>query len=343
MPFNGGILGIGHEWSRSLEGKTKTFCNVRYVMSFEEAEKFEALISSPWSLPWEVKSLCEITSQGKTYHQKALVLGSTAPTAACFGLFAGVHGLERVGTHCALAFLNSLKEQLRWDKNLQERFKNFRLITVPIINPTGIANLTRSNHNGVDLMRNSPVEAEEKPHWLAGGHKYSPKLPWYRGESMEPELKSVVQFVKEQAFDSPMFLSLDLHSGFGWQDRIWCPYAKSRRTFPFYDQFKELEKRFSESFPYHIYQFEKQSDSYLTHGDLWDYLLDSFPPRQVYLPLTLEMGSWLWIKKNPWQIFNRAGIFNPILPHRYARIMRRHQPFFDFLMRFIQSGNLTTI
>jgi len=306
-------------------------------MSFEENKTFEELAQAPWTIPHESKLLCEIKVNGETFKQSAIVLGSTSPSAPCFGLFAGVHGLEKIGTHCALAFLSSLKEQLKWDKNLQERFKTFRLISIPIINPTGIANLTRSNHNGVDLMRNSPVEAEEKPHWLAGGQKYSSKLPWFRGHEVEKEVSSVVEFVREYAYNSKVFLSLDLHSGFGLKDRVWCPYAKSRKTFPYYPEFKELEQKFSESFPYHIYQFEKQSDSYLTHGDLWDYLLDNFPSGQVYLPLTLEMGSWLWIKKNPWQIFNRAGIFNPMMPHRYARIMRRHQPFFDFLLRYIQS------
>ncbi|MNT18439.1 hypothetical protein D3C72_1536500 [compost metagenome] len=49
--------------------------------------------------------------------------------------------------------------------------------------------------------------------------------------------------------------------------------------------------------------------------------------------MTLELGSWLWIKKNPRQLFSRAGIFNPIKAHRTARVLRRHVSLFDFLGR----------
>ncbi len=49
--------------------------------------------------------------------------------------------------------------------------------------------------------------------------------------------------------------------------------------------------------------------------------------------MTLELGSWRWIRKNPAQIFNRFGIFNPIKAHRTRRVLRRHPRFFDFLTR----------
>lgn len=45
------------------------------------------------------------------------------------------------------------------------------------------------------------------------------------------------------------------------------------------------------------------------------------------------MGSWLWIRKNPIQIFSFTGPFNPVKPHRYQRIMRRHLSLIDFLQR----------
>jgi len=48
--------------------------------------------------------------------------------------------------------------------------------------------------------------------------------------------------------------------------------------------------------------------------------------------MTLEMGSWLWVKKNPRHLFRYHSLFNPILPHRQQRILRRHLTFFDFLM-----------
>jgi hypothetical protein len=51
------------------------------------------------------------------------------------------------------------------------------------------------------------------------------------------------------------------------------------------------------------------------------------------MPFTLELGSWLWVKKNPWQIFNALGLYNPLLPHREKRILRQHLVFMEFLLR----------
>jgi hypothetical protein len=43
------------------------------------------------------------------------------------------------------------------------------------------------------------------------------------------------------------------------------------------------------------------------------------------------MGSWLWIKKNPRQLFSRQGIFNPLAEHRQQRVLRRHTAWLDFI------------
>jgi hypothetical protein len=45
------------------------------------------------------------------------------------------------------------------------------------------------------------------------------------------------------------------------------------------------------------------------------------------------MGSWTWVKKNPRQLFSRLGIFNPILEHRQQRVLRRHLPLLEFVVR----------
>ena len=45
------------------------------------------------------------------------------------------------------------------------------------------------------------------------------------------------------------------------------------------------------------------------------------------------MGSWLWVKKNPRQLFSRRGIFNPLIEHRQQRVLRRHLALLDFVMR----------
>jgi hypothetical protein len=45
------------------------------------------------------------------------------------------------------------------------------------------------------------------------------------------------------------------------------------------------------------------------------------------------MGSWLWVKKNPRQLFSRHGIFNPLIEHRRQRVLRRHLAWLDFMTR----------
>jgi hypothetical protein len=55
--------------------------------------------------------------------------------------------------------------------------------------------------------------------------------------------------------------------------------------------------------------------------------------KRLFLPLTLEMGSWVWLRKSPRHIFMRHGLFHPMLPHRQQRTLRRHLILFDFLYR----------
>jgi hypothetical protein len=96
-----------------------------------------------------------------------------------------------------------------------------------------------------------------------------------------------------------------------------------------------LMEIFDQTHSHHRYVFEPQSRQYLAHGDLWDYLyLRSLEQAgRVFLPLTLEMGSWLWVKKNPRQLLSRHGIFNPLIEHRRQRVLRRHISWLDFMTR----------
>ena len=55
----------------------------------------------------------------------------------------------------------------------------------------------------------------------------------------------------------------------------------------------------------------------------------------MFLPWTLEMGSWIWLKKNPLQVLNKLGFYHPLIPHRHQRILRRHLTLFDFLHRSV--------
>lgn len=271
-----------------------------------------------------------------------LSFGTTNPEAPVLGFVGGVHGLERIGSQVTVALLNSLAELIVWDKGLQRTLEDIRIFFIPTVNPIGIAKKMRSNPRGVDLMRNAPVEADDPPRFL-GGHRYTRKLPWYRGEAgapMEVEAQALIRGVQSEIADSKLAITLDLHSGFGLQDRLWFPYARTLKPFPEVAQLYSFNSLLEKTYPYHFYRVEPQAGTYTTHGDLWDYIYDQhqgLARGKHYLPLCLEMGSWMWLKKNPWQIFRSDGPFNPLIGHRHRRTLRRHNTLMEFLIRAVHS------
>lgn len=288
----------------------------------------------------------EILSTIDTKHGKfsipSIIIGSSDKSLPTLGLFGGVHGVERIGTQVLLAYLNTLNKRLDWDEDFKEQLKSRRIVCIPIVNPWGLAHFRRSNHNGVDLMRNAPVEADNAT-FLAGGHRYTNKIPWFRGDpnKLEVEAKTLIDFVKKEMFGASVSVALDFHSGFGIKDQIWYPYAKTKKPFPYLDRFKKLASLFEQTYPHHVYKIEAQTLHYTTHGDLWDYALDlheTIENKNTFIPLTLELGSWNWVKKNPLQIFSLFGMHNPVKKHRYSRQMRRHIYLIDFLLRSLKNN-----
>ena len=271
--------------------------------------------------------------------------GPEDPEAPVFLLTGGIHGLERIGTHVIIGYMKTLFSHMAWDDTQHELFKKARLIIVPLVNPAGMLLRTRSNGRGVDLMRNAPVEAVHDS-WLplVGGHRLGPFMMWYRGAgadegALEKEAQALENLVREQLFPAKAALSLDVHSGFGTVDRIWFPYAKSRDPMPSLAEVYQFNTLLDRTYPNHIYKVEPQSLNYTTHGDLWDYFYDQQRASKerggVYLPLALELGSWLWVKKNPRQLLSMLGAFNPVIRHRYQRILRRHLALLDFMSRAV--------
>jgi hypothetical protein len=268
----------------------------------------------------------------------AICLGNPSPDVPAVGFFGGVHGLERIGAQVVTAYLQHLVMRLRWDTMLHRQLEQVRLVFMPIVNPGGMWSATRANPRGVDLMRNAPVDALEKVPYLMGGQRLSAGLPWYRGrlgEPMEAENQAVCEVVHRELLTRSVSLAIDCHSGFGVSDRLWFPYAHTRSPIPHLAELHALQEIFEQSHSHHPYIIEPQSAQYLAHGDLWDhlYLQACHDHARTFLPLTLEMGSWLWIKKNPRQLFSRNGIFNPLIGHRLQRVLRRHLSLLDFLMR----------
>lgn len=272
-------------------------------------------------------------------------LGSTDPAAPCLAIFGGVHGLERIGTQVVLSYLRMVSEFLVWDHAIQELLQRSRLLFMPLVNPGGMYLKSRANPSGVDLMRNAPVHADKmSPFALFGGHRISPKLPWYRGAAgaaMEVEAQTLVDFVRTKVMPSKLSVALDVHSGFGNLDRVWFPYARTKKPFPHITEVFALKDLLDRTYPNHVYIVEPQSKQYTTHGDLWDYLYDEnrrAEGHNFFLPLTLELGSWVWARKNWKQMFSVLGAFNPTIPHRLQRTLRRHLLFFDFLLRATTSS-----
>jgi len=281
---------------------------------------------------------CEVSAGGRTFAVPVITLGNPSRDVPAVGFFGGVHGLERIGAEVVLAYLASLVMRLAWDELLQRQLETMWLVFMPVVNPGGLWAGTRANPQGVDLMRNAPIDAAEPAPFLIGGQRLSAALPWYRGAAgapMQPESQALCRVVEDELHSHRFSMAVDCHSGFGLRDRIWFPHAHTTRPIEHLPELHALNRIFDQTQPHHRYLVEPQSRQYITHGDLWDhlYLRACTLPGRVFLPLTLEMGSWVWVKKNPRQLFSRHGMFNPLIQHRQQRVLRRHVLWLDFVAR----------
>ena len=286
--------------------------------------------------------VCRVSAGEREFPVHAIALGNPDLDVPAVGFFGGVHGLELIGAQVLIAYLHSLVKRLQWDGVLHRQLESLRLVFMPLVNPGGVWLGTRANPNGVDLMRNAPVDASEDVPFMIGGQRISARLPWYRGPlgaPMEAESGALCAVVEAELLTREFAIALDCHSGFGSTDRLWFPYAHTAQPIAQLPEMLALKEIFDRSNGHHRYLFEPQSRQYLAHGDLWDHLYRSAEaqPGRSFLPLTLEMGSWRWVRKNPRQLFSRHGIFNPLVDHRQQRVLRRHLAWFDFLTRAASS------
>ena len=301
-------------------------------MSLPELEQLQTVIERLGD-----DSRVEVLTRVGGYPIQGIVVGTEEPEAPCLILVGGVHGLERIGTKVVVAYLSTLAERLQWDELTRNALERSRIAAIPLLNPVGMRAGTRANGNGVDLMRNGPTLGNGQASWFVGGQRLSPLLPWYMGKKgrFEPEAEALIRFVADQVVSSSAAIALDVHSGFGFQDRLWFPYAYTRRPFPNTPEVYALFELLNQTLPHHIYHAEPVSRSYTIQGDLWDFMYDQSRARGrgLFIPMTLEMGSWTWVRKNPRQLFTLPGSFNPIKRHRLARTLRRHLLLMDFLHR----------
>jgi hypothetical protein len=301
-------------------------------VTLPELEQLESLIER---LGNRARVTVLATPRGYPIH--GIEMGSEDRTAPCLLLVGGVHGLERIGTQVVLAYLANLAERLHWDELTRDALGRSRVAAIPLLNPVGMRAGTRSNGNGVDLMRDGPIDANGTGAPLIGGQRISPMLPWFMGKDgeLEVESRALVSFVTSRVFPARAAIALDVHSGFGFVDRLWFPYARSARPFPNTAEVYALYELLDQTLPHHVYRTEPQSRSYTAKGDLWDHLYDESRKNGagLFVPMTLEMGSWTWVRKNPRQLFSIRGTFNPVKRHRLHRTLRRHLLLIDFLHR----------
>ncbi len=304
---------------------------------FAELAQLEALIAQLGDRA-QTNVVSRVHYKHHSFPIYSVMLGSMREDVPVLAFVGGVHGLEKIGSEVILSYMQTIIQLLDWDEEFARRLERSRLVFIPIVNPVGVYRGTRSNGNGVDLMRNAPIEGTGNTK-LYSGHRVSPRLPWYRGDTaqMEIEAQALCQVMQKYVCNAPLSIALDLHSGFGIQDRLWFPYASCKKPFPGIAEAHALKQSFDNCHPHHIYKIEPMSQEYVINGDLWDFLYDGFmrinTEHKQFLPLTLEMGSWLWLRKSPLHLFQRHGLFHPLLPHRQQRILRRHITLFDFLYR----------
>jgi len=262
-------------------------------IKFPELEQLERIIEQLGDRA-QTEVIERIQYQDLEFPIHCITLGSTRPDAPALAFFGGVHGLEKIGSEVILSYMETISQLLDWDQELLSRLEKSRLVFVPIVNPVGVYLGTRCNGNGVDLMRNSPVEGVGSTR-IYSGHRITPRLPWYRGDQakMEKEAQALCRIVDQHLFNSPLSIALDLHSGFGIQDRLWFPYASRQTPFAFLAETLALKELFDRCYRHHIYRIEPTSLEYTINGDLWDYLFDDFVRRfeaeHLFLPLTLEI------------------------------------------------------
>lgn len=309
-------------------------------MNFPELIFLENLLSELKDRA-RIEQVASIPFAGSRFPIYTVAVGNPKPEAPVLALVGGVHGQEKIGAQVVLSYLETLSELMKWDELTNLMLERIRIVFYPIVNPVGMFLLRRGNGNRVDLMRNAPGEMGRGTS-LVGGQRLSPFLPWYRGKRgapMEIEAQALCDFVRRELFTSTVSIALDCHSGYGTMDRLWFPYSHTLEPYPELAEVYALKNLLDNSYPNHVYCVEPVAQTYTIQGDLWDYLYDEHPGKK-FLPLTLEMGSWLWLKKNPVQLLSSIGLFQPMHLHRHKRVLRRHLPLIDFLQKaLVASGH----
>jgi hypothetical protein len=177
------------------------------------------------------RELCELTGRaggaieryGESVQGRALEAARLPgpPGAPRVLLCANLHGVEVIGAHVALAFLEAAGTPGSPVHALRERAE---LWIAPCLNPDGYARTfeqagrgrlaeLRTNAHGVDLNRNYPLPSGRATRWLPGAGSTRPGDATYRGPAplSEPEAAGLAALCRSERFVA----SANLHSTMG--------------------------------------------------------------------------------------------------------------------------------
>ncbi len=223
---------------------------------------------------------------------------------------AGIHGVEFIATEVALGALAALRDgDAAWTA-LRERAD---LWVVPSLNPDAYARTwsqagagtlpeLRTNARGVDLNRNFPLPAPQRPVWFSfdGWRTGSddPTNPFYRGERplSEPESMAIVGLLDRVRFAA----SVSLHSTMG---TLISPCVQSRADYRAYGElcrvFRRAQKisRYPRLANFWLDRFtgELEDFQHATHGT-WAICVELWP---LSAKLGMVRSSELFWRFNP--------------------------------------------
>ena len=91
---------------------------------------------------------------------------------------------------------------------LDHLLKDIRVAFIPLVNPSGMLRRRRSNAQGVDLMRNAPIDAKGKSLscWGASGFTLFAMVSWQAWPSMQDENQALYEFMQTALKESPFVI-----------------------------------------------------------------------------------------------------------------------------------------
>ena len=277
-----------------------------------------------------LRTACDVDCGERRFPVPVLTLGTTAADAPAVGFFGGVHGLERIGAEVVIAYLRSLVMRLPGTSCCTGSSRRCASCSCRWSIRAALWRGTRANPNGVDLMRNAPVDAtraralpDRRPAHQRARCRGTAAPPARRWSARAQALCRVVEDRAAGRGRSASRSTATRASA--------CATASGSRT---------RTPRGRSSTCRRCTRCARSSTRRLLHHRYVRRAAEPpvpgarrpvgpplpracrAPARRVFLPLTLEMGSWLWVKKNPRQLFSRHGIFNPLIEHRQQRVLR---------------------